>query len=132
MPETLELPAALHGIFFPFRWNKQALWGLSTPAMPLPIAELEWHLELPVWSTEPPQPLFNLSPHEVIAQPALHAHHWQRILDVSLEYALDLFEFNGRWVIMDGYHRLAKHHVLHSVEVPARLHSAKLLEHVTQ
>lgn len=132
MPETLELPAALHGIFFPFRWNKQALWGLPTSVTFLPVDELSWHLELPVWSTQPPQPLFDLRPLDVISQPALHAHHWQRILDVSLEYALDLFEYNGRWVIMDGCHRLAKHHVLHSVEVPARLHPARLLERVKQ
>lgn len=132
MAETLTLPAPLQGVFFPFRWNKQALWALPTPAILLPLTELDWHLDLPVWSTQPPQPLFDLRPREVIAQPATHTHHWQRIVDAPLEYALDLFEYKGRWVIMDGYHRLAKHHVLKSEEVLARLHPAKLLESVMQ
>jgi hypothetical protein len=60
--------------------------------------------------------------------PTQHEYHWQRIVDAPLEYALNMFEYNGRWVIMDGYHRLAKHDVLQSKEVPARLHPAKLLE----
>lgn len=103
---------------------------MPTPATLLPLAELDWHLDLPVWSTQPPQPLFDLRPHDVIAQPALHAQHWQRILAAPLAYALDLFEYNGRWTIMDGYHRLAKHHVLGHAEVPARLHPASFLEWV--
>jgi hypothetical protein len=130
MLENFELPASLQDIFFPFRWDKQALWALKTPTTLLPLDELSWHLDLPVWSTQPPQPLFNLRPREVILQPALHAQHWQRILDPPLEFALDLFEYNKRWVVMDGYHRLAKHHVLQSNEVPARLHPTKLLDMV--
>lgn len=130
MPEFLALPAALQGIFFPFRWNKQALWALQTLSTTLPIDGLIWHLDLPVWSTQPPQPLFDLRPRDVVVQPAIHAQHWQRILNAPVEYALDLFEYNGRWVIMDGYHRLAKHHVLQSTVVTARLHPAILLEKV--
>lgn len=112
MVNDLRLPPALQGVFFSFRWDKRALWDLPTPATLLPIAELDWHLDLPVWSTQPP----------------LHPQHWQRILNAPLAYALDLFEYNGRWVIMDGYHRLAKHHVLQSVEALARLHPARLLD----
>jgi hypothetical protein len=130
MPETFALPLALQGIFFPFRWDKQALWNLPTPATGLPLTALDWHLDLPVWSTQPPQPLFDLRPRDVIAQPAMHSQHWGRILAAPLEYALDLFEYNGRWTIMDGYHRLAKHHVLRAQEVPARLHPAHLLGQV--
>jgi hypothetical protein len=130
MREELALPASLQGVFFPFRWDKQALWALPTPASGLALTELEWHLDLPVWSTQPPQPLFDLRPRDVIAQPAIHAQHWQRILAAPLEYALDLFEYNGRWVVMDGYHRLAKHLVLQAKEVPARLHPAQMLEKV--
>lgn len=132
MSEALALPASLQGAFFPFRWDKQALWALPTPAIQLPFTELDWHLDLPVWSTRPPQPLFDLRPREVIAQPAIHAQQWQRILDAPLEYALDLFEYHGRWTIMDGYHRLAKHHVLQTKEVPARLHPARFLQRVMQ
>lgn len=130
MAETLALPASLQGVFFPLRWDKRALWALPTPATLLSLAELDWHLDLPVWSTQPPQPLFDLPPRDVIAQTALHAQHWQRILDAPLEFALDMFEVNGRWTIMDGYHRLAKHHVLRSTEVPARLHPAHFLDRV--
>lgn len=108
------------------------MWALPTPATLLTIDALSWHFDLPVWSTQPPKPLFDLSPGKVIAQPSIHAYHWQRILDAPLEFALDLFEYNGRWTIMDGYHRLAKHHISMSTAVPARLHPANLLAQVIQ
>ena len=36
---------------------------------------------------------------------------------------LELFRKGDRWVMVDGYHRLAHHHLVGSVEVPVRLHS---------
>jgi hypothetical protein len=127
MPDdAIVLPEALHGIFFPFRWDKLALWALPTTVSVVALAELDWHLDLPVWSTQPPQPLFNLRPREVLACPNHHLDHWDRILAADTIYPLDLFHYNGRWVIMDGYHRLAKHAAFDMKWVNIRKHPDEL------
>ncbi len=89
-----------------------------------------WHLALPVWSTQPPQPLFDLSPQAVIADPVQYAQHWSRILTADIGYPLDMFALNGRWVIMDGYHRLARCHVEGQAAISVRQHPAALLAQV--
>lgn len=127
MPEPIQLPASLEGIFFGFRWDKQALWALPTPVTHASLKDLAWHLDLTVWSSEPPQPLFDLAPRDVLLHPNQHAYHWQRIHAAEISHPLDLFENNGRWVIMDGYHRLARHALLGTDHVPVRLHEAALL-----
>ncbi len=124
---NLHLPAALQGIFFPFLWDKQALWQLPTVPTAVSLSALEWHLDLPVWSTHPPNPLFNLRPCDVIDHPQLHAGHWARIQTADMNYPIDMFQNNGRWVIMDGYHRLARHVVHNSKSVLIRKHPDELL-----
>jgi hypothetical protein len=47
-------------------------------------------------------------PRAVMEQPERHLGHWQRLMQADLAYSLDLFRYNGRWVIMDGYLRLAR------------------------
>jgi hypothetical protein len=130
--DEIVLPKALQGIFFPFRWDKHALWALPTAVSVVTLAELDWHLDLPVWSTHPPQPLFNLRPREVIEHPNQHALHWDRILAADTIYPLDLFRHNGRWVIMDGYHRLARCVVVGVERVNIRMHPDGLLATVQQ
>jgi hypothetical protein len=127
---VIVLPETLQGVFFPFRWDKQALWALPTPVSRVTLSELDWHLDLPVWSTHPPQPLFNLRPREVIEYRERHAGHWARIEEADIHYPLDLFFYNGRWVIMDGYHRLAKHAVLGIETANTRMHPGELLARV--
>jgi hypothetical protein len=116
------LPPALRGIFFTHRWENCRIWALPTPTTTVPLKNLVWHLELPVWTTVPGEPRFDLSPNEVIKGPELHQKRWQRIHSVDLSHPLELLKNGERWVIVDGYHRLARHHREGRVEVPVRMH----------
>ncbi len=127
MSDEIHLPSALQGIFFSFRWDKQALWRLPTAPQSIPFAELTWHLDLPIWSTHPPAPLFDLRPRAVIAHPHEHRDHWERIQAADTTFPIELFQHNGRWVIMDGYHRLAKLFVEDTNEILVRMHPDELL-----
>lgn len=127
MGEQISLPSALEGIFFAFRWDKQKVWRLNTPVETMPLGALTWHLDLPVWSTEPPHPLFNLEPRRVIERPGDFPHHWNRILAASLAFPLELFLQGNRWVILDGYHRLAQHYICAADQVCVRKHPASVL-----
>lgn len=104
----LDLPPALRGVFFAGRWSSMKLWALDTPAEPARFDALAWHLELPVWSTVPGEPRFDLRPRDVLERPTISPRHWARIQNADLSRALEQFEQQRRWVIVDGYHRLAR------------------------
>ncbi len=53
------VPSALHRVFFHdeagtwLRWHTDKLWALPTPISTANLADLRWHLELPVWRSTP-------------------------------------------------------------------------------
>lgn len=104
--ENKVLPSEL-SFFIQFNWDNKKIWALDLRVETVAIEELAWHLELPFWSTVPREPLFNLRPCEVLANPEAHAVHWRRIQNADTKFPLHIF-FTDRWVIMDGIHRLAK------------------------
>jgi hypothetical protein len=116
------LPPQLQGLFFDWLWNTAKVWTLPTPVSHVALDELAWHLDLTVWSTVRGQPRFDLSPAQVLAAPDVHARHWAKIQTVDLSYPLELFPNGNRWVILDGYHRLCRHHLAPNQQVPVRLH----------
>ena len=126
----IKLPDTLHGIFFAFVWDKAKVWALPTPAEQVPLADLIWHLDLPVWSTRIGEPRFDLAPAAVLAHPDRHAEHWQRIQQADLRYPLDLFRNGTRWVILNGYHRLAHCAMLQLPQVWVRLHLDEYLAQI--
>src|SRR5690349_251775 len=108
------IPEALFRVFFHdeagrwLQWQTVRLWALPTCATNAAASGLWWHLDLPVWPTAPPSRIFDLSPAEVLAAPTRYLSRWERVLRADLRYPLELFESFGRWVIMDGYHRLTR------------------------
>ncbi len=124
--QYVQLPSHLQEVFFETRWETAKVWALQTPVTSLSLSELDWHLDLTVWSTVSGEPRFDLAPRRVLAEPSVYPRRWARICAASLGYALELFLRNERWVIVDGYHRLAKHRLEATVIVPVRLHPAAL------
>jgi len=122
--QRLALPHPLKGIFFHAVWDKAKVWALPTPVTTLSLDQLEWQLALTVWSTVAGQARFDLSPSLVLSSPNEFARHWTRIGDADLTRPLELFEKHGAWIIIDGYHRLARHWLRSSPHVPVRLHPA--------
>lgn len=117
------LPPALQGVFFNFRWDIRKVWALQTQPHREPIEPWLWHLDLPVWSTVPKRPRFDLKPNDVLENPARYRRHHDRILSADTSFALELFRNGGRWVILDGYHRLAHLYTSGERFINVRLHS---------
>lgn len=132
-PIVHEVPAPLLGIFFHddrgkwLRWDTRKIWALPTRVTSLSSDQLWWHLELPIWASCPPTHCFDLSPAQVLAKPEAHPRHRDRIQSVNVAFPLELFENFGRWVIMDGYHRLARHRLLGAPNIAVRLHDRACL-----
>ena len=122
--KRLPLPVHLQGLFFDWLWDTTMVWSLPTPVSQLPFENLAWHLGLTVWSTVRGEPRFDLAPATVLAAPSAHARHWAKIQNADLSYPLELFDHGGRWVILDGYHRLCRHYLSQTQQVPVRFHPA--------
>ena len=111
--------------YFRARWDKHQLWRLDLPASSIKTSELDWHLDYPFWSSEPPEPLFDLHPRSVLSNPPEYPIHWNRVLSADLTYPIATASFGDRLVILDGLHRLAhalylEHADIEHVVVPQR------------
>jgi hypothetical protein len=120
--QRVVLPGHLRGVFFDWVWETTKVWSLPTPKSYLPLRDLVWHLDLTVWTTVRGESRFDLAPATVLARPAVHTRHWEKIQKADLSHPLELFRNGERWVILDGYHRLGRHWLQQSGQVPVRLH----------
>lgn len=104
----IQLPSIIKQYWYAFDWDVEALWALELPAEPFPLARLAWHLDVPVWPLDE-QP-YALTPRQVLRAPFRHAREYRRVRAANLMFPLEITYFRGRWLILDGVHRLTRAH----------------------
>lgn len=67
--------------------------------------ELSWHFDIPFWDEGG---TYNLTPREVIDNPEAHKEEYERIMRADISHPIDIMENKGKWLILDGLHRLVK------------------------
>lgn len=82
------------------------------------IAELEWMFDIPFWNT--PNGHYDLSPREAWSNPEKFSQEFERVMHAPLQYPIDIMFNKGRWLILDGLHRLVKAKVLGLKKVRVR------------
>lgn len=94
-----------HGL--DFHWDNQKVWNLEIPTEEIDIEEIKWMLEFNFWWKDN---LGNtISPNEVLENLDLYPDHKDRILRADTSYPLDIMQNkHGRWLTLDGLHRLVK------------------------
>lgn len=92
------------GVNFPRDFEK--LHRLNLPVSEMPIARLEYHLDLPFF-WQPDQP-FSLKPREVLNNPQTYVYRYGRIMGVDTSFPIDVIWWKRKWVILDGLHRLCQ------------------------
>src|SRR3989344_2550175 len=102
-----ELPKIIKEVGFDFDWDSQKVWRLNEPVIDMGIGELMWHFEIPFWEIEDTDD-YNLTPNEVVKQPDIHSAHFDKVQKADLQYPIDIMENKGKWLILDGLHRLVK------------------------
>jgi hypothetical protein len=105
---ALPMPPEIAHVYFEFDWDKRKVWALDVAPQLIDRRLLDWHLELPFWSSEPPAPLFDIVPRTVMKHAAAHPVHAERIARADLSFPIDVMEHQGRLCVLDGLHRLAK------------------------
>ncbi len=118
MKSNQHLPDIIKNVGFEFRWSEEKVWALSVPVEAMDIRELTWHFAVPFWRK--PGGYYDLSPDEVIANPKQYQEEYERTMRADLQYPLDILFWKGRWVLLDGLHRLLKAYLLKQKTVNVR------------
>lgn len=104
---TNQLPDIIKENGFDFRWDIEKVWALDIPIENIPVSELNWILDLPFWS-DGNQP-YNLTAREVISNPDKYPEHLERLQNCDTTYPIDIMKnLQGKWLILDGLHRLVR------------------------
>lgn len=103
---TKKLPQIIKDVGFDFRWSEEKVWALDAPIEQMDISELEWHFDIPFWST--PGGYYNLSPNQVLNEPEKYIQEFERTMKADTSYPLDIMFWKGKWLLLDGLHRLVK------------------------
>ena len=92
--------------WFDFQWDFTKIWKMDLPVEELPVSEVAWHLDLPLWEYRGQQN--SISPRDVLRHPARHRREYLEIMETELGYPVEVMWWNERWMLLDGVHRLAK------------------------
>ncbi len=112
------LPKIIEEVGFDFSWSEKKVWDLDVPVEKIDIKELEWHFEIPFWSTK--KGYYDLKPNDVINFSENHQEEYNRTMKADLSYPIDIMKNKGRWLILDGLHRLVKAKILGKTKVEVR------------
>lgn len=116
---TDEYPQIIKEVGFDFHWDEGRVWALDVPVTEMAIRELEWHFDIPFWDKGGRR--YALKPRDVIEHPEEHKEEYDRTMAADLSYPLDIMENKGRWLMLDGLHRLVKAVILGEKKVRVRI-----------
>lgn len=106
------IPKIVHDVGFDFDWDEKKVWRLDIPMTQMNISELVWHFDIPFhWHGGG---VYNLTSRDIIEKPEQYKTEYQRTMDADLMYPIDIMENKGRWLILDGLHRLMKSYLVNS------------------
>lgn len=101
-----QLPEIIDRVGFDFDWDERKVWRLEAPVDEMPVDELVWHFEIPFLQIRPAGDY--VTPRQVIDQPGKYPGEHQRTMAADTSYPIDIMRWRGRWLILDGLHRLMK------------------------
>ncbi len=112
-----KIPQIIKDVGFDFSWSEEKVWALDVPVEEIDINELTWHFAVPFhWENG----VYNLTSQEIIDNPEAHKAEYERTMKADLVHPIDIMENKGRWLILDGLHRLMKSSILGMKKVQVR------------
>ena len=113
-----KIPQIIKDVGFDFNWSEEKVWRIDVSVEEMSIKQLEWHFDIPfLWENGE---VYNLTSREVIEKPNAHKAEYDRTMKADLSYPIDIMENKGRWLILDGLHRLMKASILGMQTVKVR------------
>lgn len=100
-------PAIIKDVGFDFYWDEKKLWALEIPSEEVPIGDLQWQFDIPFWD-KPDGGYYDLTARMVMEHPQVYHKEYERIMRADMRYPIDIMFWRGRWLILDGLHRLTR------------------------
>lgn len=113
------VPESILECGFDFDWDEEDVWKLNYPIQEMAMEILEWHFERPFWNWNHEE--YVLKPIDVIHNSEKFKLEYDRIMASDISYPIDIMENKGRYVILDGLHRLVKCKLLGMDKVNVRI-----------
>jgi len=96
-----------HAFDLPFWRDNKKLWALEVLAEDMLIEELLWILDIPFWENARGDIVITAT--EVMQNPDAYPDHRDKISNAETTYPLDIMKNKkGKWLTLDGLHRLVK------------------------
>lgn len=96
-----------HTFDLPFWRDNQKLWALKVPVKKMSVDKLLWILDVPFW--EDKKGNIVITPNEVVSNPNKYPLHRNKIKAANTSYPIDIMKNKkGKWLTLDGLHRLVK------------------------
>ena len=99
------LPDIIQQVGFDFDWDVRKVWELDVHTELMPISDLVWHFDVPFLQLKSG---CYVTSEEVINRPDYYPDEYQRTMQADIQYPIDVMHWRGRYVILDGLHRLMK------------------------
>jgi hypothetical protein len=114
-----DIPKIIQEVGFDFDWEEERVWRLDVSVTEMDLSELEWHFDIPFhWHGGG---AYNLTSKEIMEDPETYREEYARTMKADLKYPIDIMENKGRWLILDGLHRLMKASLLGQTKVRVRI-----------
>lgn len=108
-----------HAFDLPFWRENQKLWALKAPVEEMDIKELKWIFDIPFWEDEDGNIV--ITPRQVMRRMDKYPHHRDKILRADTVHPIDIMKNKkGRWLTLDGLHRLAKLYLRKETKIRVR------------
>lgn len=128
--ENQEIPQIILDVGFDFDWDEKDVWKLDYPKEEMNISLIEWHFDIPFWDYNEKE--YNLKPIDVINDKEKYKEEYDRIMKSDISYLIDIMENKGRYVILDGLHRLVKYKLLGLDKVLVRIIPRSEIENISK
>jgi len=114
-----QIPKIIKEVGFDFDWENEKVWSLNIPVTEMDIEELTWHFDTPFhWHRGG---VYNLKSREIIENPKEYRGEYARTMNADMKYPIDIMENKGKWLILDGLHRLMKAYIQGKKRVNVRI-----------
>jgi hypothetical protein len=125
-----DTPEIIREAGFDFHWDVKKVWELDLPVTEMEIKELLWHLDYPFLDRSKRK--YDLHPYEVVYGPHRYKEEYERTLSANLEYPIHVMKNKGRWVILDGLHRLMKSYLVNLNKVRVKIVPQSFIPQITK
>ena len=106
--------------FPPGIWDEKKIWEMKLPVTHMSTGELLWLLDVPFWESDDGEE-FVVTPRAVMERHPRSTKEWERMMKADLNFPLDVLYYNGKWITLDGVHRLIKAHLQGMQNVAVRI-----------